>query len=283
MIYAVIVTFNPVLANLNNLVQALQTNEVTPVVVDNASSSPFSVACHKIDLEKNFGIAKAQNTGIDFVLEKGAKTIVFFDQDSTITDEFFIKKLYEPIYAGETQITAPVFIDDALRFIYSIVEITDKGGRIKHYPEADDPERMVNNVISSGTMVDAEALKDIGNMTEELFIDYVDTEWCMRAYSKGYRMLVIPSARMVHTIGDKTLKFFGYYVPKHSPFRRYYRIRNSFYLLRLPYIPLVMAIREILFSIIHQFILIIISKGERTAYIKSLVKGLRDGFLGRFG
>ncbi|MBM7072105.1 glycosyltransferase family 2 protein [Shewanella sp. 202IG2-18] len=264
------------------LVDALVRNHVVPVIVDNASSLPVIAPCEIIHLDSNYGIAKAQNVGIEYVLEKNAEVVIFFDQDSSINDDEFIAQLYEPITNNITKISAPVFIDNERGFTYPIVEITKNGGRIKHYPTETTAAFRVNNVISSGTMVEANVLKQVGNMAEPLFIDYVDTEWCLRAYSKGFDVLIVPTARMIHSIGDKTLKIGRYYVPKHSSFRRYYRIRNAFYLLRLSYIPKRMAIREITFSIIHQWILILFSKEERLDYLKSLCRGLKDGVWGRF-
>lgn len=282
MIYSIIVTYNPNESNLKSLVSALVTSGVTPVIVDNSSKEDFSAPCQIIKLDSNYGIAKAQNIGIEYTLNQNAETIIFFDQDSSIADELFIKKLHQPILDGQAKITAPVFTDLSRGFIYSIVDIDKKGRRTKHYPAIDDAPFKVSNVISSGTMVDVQALTEIGYMADELFIDYVDTEWCLRAYNKGFEILVIPSARMTHSIGDKTLKLGAFYVPKHSPFRRYYRIRNAFYLLRQKHIPKLMAFREVLFSIIHQGILVIFSSGERLAYMHSLYRGLRDGILGRF-
>ncbi|MEH8175714.1 glycosyltransferase family 2 protein [Aeromonas veronii] len=282
MIYSIIVTYNPNESDLTLLVNALISSGVTPVIVDNASKEYFSVPCQLIKLDSNYGIAKAQNTGIEYALKNNAEAIIFFDQDSSITDDLFIKKLYQPILDKKVNITAPVFTDLARGFIYSIVDIDKHGRRTKYYPAIDDIPFKVSNVISSGTMVDAQALTEIGYMIDELFIDYVDTEWCLRAYNRGFDILVIPNARMTHSIGDKTLKLGAFYVPKHSPFRRYYRIRNAFYLLRKDYIPKCLAYREISFAIIHQMILIAVAKGERLAYLSSFYRGLRDGILGRF-
>ncbi|MGY3864694.1 glycosyltransferase family 2 protein [Aeromonas bivalvium] len=282
MIYSVIVTYNPNESNLYLLVNALISSGVKPVIVDNASKISFCAPCCLIKLDSNYGIATAQNIGIEHALKNNAEAIIFFDQDSSITDSEFIEKLYKPIKNNDAKITAPVFTDLARGFIYSIVDIDQYGRRTKYYPSIDAVPFKVSNVISSGTMVDVQALKVIGNMTDELFIDYVDTEWCLRAYKEGFEILVIPSARMTHSIGDKTIKLGSFYVPKHSSFRRYYRIRNSFYLLRKKHIPKLMACREIIFSIIHQCILIAFSSGERLAYIDCLYRGLRDGILGRF-
>jgi rhamnosyltransferase len=71
-------------------------------------------------------------------------------------------------------------------------------------------------------------------MRENYFIDYVDTEWCIRAEAMGYKNYVSSKAVMKHAIGDNILKFKYFNVPVHSPFRRYYRVRNAFYGKRKP-------------------------------------------------
>ena len=82
-------------------------------------------------------------------------------------------------------------------------------------------------------LVPVSTLKDIGLMKEELFIDYVDIEWCLRAASKKFNFYAIPSATMSHAIGDERKSVLGREISIHSPFlRRYYLARNSIYMLR---------------------------------------------------
>ncbi|MGR5522466.1 rhamnosyltransferase [Vibrio sp. DNB22_12_1] len=283
MIYSIIVTYNPNLNNIEKLVRDLKRLDVVPLIIDNASSKRILLDCEIIRLSENFGIAKAQNIGIHNAIELGADHIIFFDQDSSISNENFIVELLSPIKKNLTKISAPIFIDEVRGFTYPIVNIDGNGGRTKYYPKSCDNPFYVNNVISSGTMVDVEVFGAVGLMKDELFIDYVDTEWCLRCASAGYRILVVPSAVMFHSIGDSSFSLLGFNVPKHSPLRRYYRIRNSFLLLRQKHIPKIMALREVTFSIIHQLILISVSKGERFDYFKFLFKGVKDGVVGKLG
>ncbi|SKC33049.1 Glycosyl transferase family 2 [Photobacterium piscicola] len=282
MIFSIIITFNPVIEDVEKLIVELKKASVIPVVVDNSSDVEHFYDCENIRLSNNKGIAKAQNIGIERAIDMGAKYVVFFDQDSLIPDAEFIKKLHSPLLKNEAKITAPIFKDRARGYTYPIVNINKNGSRTKHYPTNNHDNFFVNNVISSGCMVSVDIFKHVGVMIDDLFIDYVDTEWCLRASKFGFNVLVVPSAQMIHSIGDESFSFFGLNVTKHSPFRRYFRIRNSFYLLRCDYIPKVMAIREIIFSIGHQIILIFFSKGLRYQYVKSLFRGLFDGVFSRF-
>lgn len=100
-------------------------------------------------------------------------------------------------------------------------------------------------------LVPVEVLKKVGLMRDELFIDYIDIEWCLRTASNGYSLYAIPDAKMSHTIGDERKLFLGREVSIHSPLRRYYLARNSIYMMRLSYVPIGYKFREAIFSTIR--------------------------------
>ncbi|MCV5604459.1 glycosyltransferase, partial [Escherichia coli] len=83
---------------------------------------------HLICLGRNEGIAKAQNIGIRYSLEKGAEKIIFFDQDSRIRNEF-IKKLSCYMDNENAKIAGPVFIDRDKSHYYPICNIKKNGLR----------------------------------------------------------------------------------------------------------------------------------------------------------
>ena len=94
---AVIVSYQPIINDLMHLIDSLKRQGVESIVVDNGSLGREKFAnlreiCVFIELEKNLGIAAAQNIGIRKAEEKGAEYIVFFDQDSKI-DENYIRAL----------------------------------------------------------------------------------------------------------------------------------------------------------------------------------------------
>ena len=70
-------------------------------------------------------------------------------------------------------------------------------------------------------------------MREDLFIDWVDIEWCLRAESQGLESYIVPSAIMMHSIGDDTVRVLGRDINLHSDLRNYYMVRNATYLLRV--------------------------------------------------
>ncbi len=61
---------------------------------------------------------------------------------------------------------------------------------------------------------------DVGLMREEFFVDYVDTEWELRAKTFGLEIYGVFSAQMRHHLGVRPLFFWGK-IPVHAPNRFY--------------------------------------------------------------
>lgn len=282
-LFSVIVCFNPDWDNVKSLVNALNDAEVHSIVVDNSDSvHEFSSSSifEYLPLCTNLGIAEAQNKGVELALTAGADAVIFFDQDSRISTNF-ISLLIEPLITGDENIVAPIFKSIKHGFFYKIVKYLPSG-KIEKITPVIGENFHTNIAISSGTVVKKAVIEKVGLMKSELFIDYVDTEWCLRAYKMGYEVCINTNAVMDHEIGDTTIKLFKFNVPIHSAFRRYYRIRNSFLLFRYDHIPKKLAVREALFSVIHQLILILYCD-NKIGYVKTLFKGIRDGVLNRAG
>lgn len=284
-IFAIIITFNPNI-NVINLINALKSQNVISIVVDNGSKDfDFTLVeednhSHLIRLKDNLGIATAQNKGIERALELGAEYILFFDQDSTIPNNFVQDMMddYQLISNQNIKVGAlgPRFIDERYNFYYKTISISKHGLRTKHDVSNINEPFNSTLLISSGSLVSVETLKEVGLMRDNYFIDYVDTEWCLRAESLGFKNYISAKAVMKHTIGDNVLKFKFINVPVHSAFRRYFRVRNAFYMLREPHVPFLLFAREMIFNFIHQGILVCFEK-NRLAYIKSYFKGVKDG------
>nr|AHB32833.1 Gtr159 [Acinetobacter baumannii] len=286
-IWAVIVTFNPSLVNVKKLVKQLSMQSVIPCIIDNCSINAHSVELKNIHeaksifLEKNYGIATAQNKGIEIAIENGADYILFFDQDSSIPDGY-IQALYSDYQylqrqGEEVGAIGPRFIDDRYNFFYKTISVTKSGFREKHDVSQITEPLHSTLLISSGSLISVATLEVVGLMRDDYFIDYVDTEWCLRAEYLGYKNFVSAQAIMHHTIGDniKRTKFFT--IPVHSPFRRYYIVRNTLYMLKEPHIPNLFVLYQLVVNVIHQGLIIFLFKKNRWEYIKSFFNGFKDG------
>ena len=87
---------------------------------------------------------------------------------------------------------------------------------------------------------------------------------------------------MAHTVGESRVSILGRTISIHSPLRRYYLIRNSFFMLRQSFIPLGYKFREVCFNFLRFLIGLILSK-ERKKFIYYAFWGVSDGIAGIFG
>lgn len=282
-ICSVIVTYNPNIDKVLNLVNQLVQQEVQVIIVDNNSkdfqlSNDLSKNCILINLKDNLGIALAQNKGIQEAIRLDASHIIFFDQDSKI-DAHFIENIasdYSNLKDSNIIAIGPRFIDENKGFFFPALEMHNNGLMYKVNVEHIDKPIQVSVLISSGMLVSVSGLKDVGLMREEFFIDFVDTEWCLRAISKGYKIFLSKKAIMEHSVGDDTVELLGFKVPVHSGFRRYYRVRNLFLMWKIPYISKLLIIKLMLTNFAIQILLFLL-KDKKMEYITYYLKAIRDG------
>jgi rhamnosyltransferase len=93
--------------------------------------------------------------------------------------------------------------------------------------ESDMPE--VTMVISSGSLVRVEAFRDVGGFDAGLFIDYVDTDFCLKCIQRDWLIMVCAGAHMQHSLGQRSIKkVMGISLSptNHRPFRHFYIARN---------------------------------------------------------
>ncbi|MFC4863895.1 glycosyltransferase family 2 protein [Pseudomonas sp. MAHUQ-62] len=284
-VFAVVISYYPDIDALLSLVRKLECQVERVVVVDNGSLSSGSIdllsgCCHFIGLSENFGIATAQNLGIDYCRDNGADAVVFFDQDS-LPDEGLIDALslefYKLSLVSKVAAVAPIYKDNRYGFNYSLVRVSSWGRVTKIEAIEGGKSFWVTCLISSGSLISMDALADVGPMRDDLFIDYVDTEWCLRAQRCGYALYSVPSTIMLHSIGEGMINMLFWRLPVHSPNRRYFRVRNSFLLLGMPHVPVLLACREVLQGLIHQALLILTQAGRRVDYLSSGWQAVRDG------
>lgn len=282
--HAIIVTYYPDVNQLAKMVKTLRRANVDIIIVDNSESTnelDFDECVELICLGDNIGIAAAQNIGIRHALAAGSEAIIFFDQDSCIQLEL-LTVLLRALDTPKALIVAPVFFDERRGFEYPAIRVDRWGRRTKVYPSTYNSPTSVDIIISSGSAVNRAAFDAVGLMDESLFIDYVDTEWSLRARSCNVPIKVLPQARMLHSIGDDSINLFFARVPIHSAHRRYYRVRNALFLLGMPHIPKLLALREVLFAFIHQSIILLAVSGRRQ-YLRYFFKALADGVRGKKG
>jgi rhamnosyltransferase len=268
------------------MVKKLLSSQSFVIIVDNSEGVPVSQwinfkGCTIVPMGTNTGIAYAQNVGIRLAIKQKADVVVFFDQDSEIEDDFLSTLLY-PLMPGKPGVVAPIYFDKARGYEFPAMKLNSFGTLSKVYRDNNSVSYPVDVVISSGMAVTKETFEVVGLMDEEFFIDFVDTEWCLRCRSKKVEILMVSAATMAHSIGDssRNLGFMNIFV--HSPIRSYYQIRNSFHFLKKKHVPLLLGLKEFLSLLLHHIIGLIFLK-DRKAYLIQYFHAVRDGILGICG
>ena len=87
--------------------------------------------------------------------------------------------------------------------------------------------------ITSGALTKSSIYKNVGLYDEKLFIDLVDHDYCLALNKKGFKVIQVNSAVLIHNLGDsikKSILGLKMIPTNHSPLRRYYMSRNRHYI-----------------------------------------------------
>ena len=225
---AVVVLFNPelnVLANINSYID--QVDKL--FVVDNSDKINESVT-EKISLlqkteyisnKTNLGIAAALNIGAQEAIVEGFNYLLTMDQDSEASP-LMVSKLMDCLTKGTNiALAAPVLYHPEGRKIVQ---------------DSVMPFEQTITAWTSGSLLELSIFKSSGGFKEDLFIDYVDHEFCLRLNKMGYKIYMCNNTRLKHNLGkieEVNLIFRKVYTTNHSPLRLYYRTRNRFYVRRV--------------------------------------------------
>lgn len=225
-----------------------------------------------IPLGENRGIAYAQNVGITEASKAGCRYIVFFDQDSK-GDETLVHTLRDRFEAHRDSGEPVGAVGPAL---YEI----GTGKRYKTRVKDGKEEGESLMLISSGMFTSVEVLDVVGKMEEGLFIDLVDSEWCMRCRSYGYKIYMTNLCGLRHKVGEASTKFLWYPVISSATFRYYYKYRNTMLLMGRGYVPgrwkvrtgVRCAVTFLLVPFLGMF------RGRRVKVLGQMARGVRDAF-----
>lgn len=299
-VFAVVVAYLPNTDVLHALLDTLLSQTQAVFVVDNtpetdrrveALCATFHISVLTLlRLGQNFGIARALNVGIDAALAAGATHVLLSDQDSLPASNMVVELLraYQELTDAGRRVAAvgPTYTDrhTGLTFPFQ-VDVSGKFFYGHRHPSPLDPNVEALTLITSGTLISARVLGELGPMREDFFIDHVDIEWSHRARAAGYALFGVGAAEMFHSMGDDALRvwYFGWRQESaYSPLRVYYRIRNFVALCSLPNIRWRWKLRNGWYWLGFVYTQTVFGQ-QRLAALRMAVRGLRDGLCGRMG
>ena len=288
-VFCIVVTYRPDAAHLQRVLASIARQTPYIFLVDNtlgphtAIATPEGVQC--IALGENLGIAAAQNIGIRQAIEQGADVIWLSDQD-TVYPAGFLADMLKALRICQAQYIqlaalAPSYFDTHKGTVQAFV-------RHAPFTQFFVPQpglHQVSHAIASGTLIPAYALRTIGLMQENLFIDWVDLEWCWRAKNQhGYHTVCTGDVVIEHTMGDGSVQFLGKKVSIRSPLRHYYMVRNAVHI-ALHSRSATTPIRCEIFAKALAWTLIfpLIAPSQKRQHLRATLSGLWDGLRNRMG
>ncbi len=229
-LFALVVWYNPTSVHANNVKTYFDEVKVL-IIIDNSdidNSSLFSDLDHSkiiyIANHENIGLASALNLGCKLALNKGAKWVLTMDQDSSFESNLvnYIKLSNEFEEFDQVAIFFPFHIESF---------------ECKEKAIIDTKYSVTNYAITSGNLLSLKHIEQAGFFMDDLFIDWVDEEICLRFTKLNFKIVRVNSVFLKHLIGNGTKKinFFGKtkFFDDYAPIRYYYITRNLFVLCRL--------------------------------------------------
>jgi len=186
------------------------------LIVDNGSvgddvrvlKSKFGDSVQIVENEVNRGFTVGCNIGIRYALEKGADYILLLNND-TIVDSKFLDHLVK--VAEESQeigILGPMILyyDDpntidsmgcTLNFWRGTFQVLGRG---KNDHRQFDGIIDVDFIGGAAMLIKRKVFEEIGLLYPPFFANWEETDFCIRAKKKGFRVVVVPHAKIWHKI-----------------------------------------------------------------------------------
>jgi GT2 family glycosyltransferase len=199
------------------------------LVVDNASNDETLAALPaefpEVELcssKINMGFARGANLGINVAVSRGAEFVLILNND-VVVDPNVLHVLMSAI-TPEVGALAPVIYSlDKPTYVWSAgfkkhpLLLEMRGRRMQFYPRRAPIE--VDYLLGCAMLLPIAVLKRVGLFDERYFFYYEDLDLSLRLRKQGYKLLVIPDAKVWHR-GAGT-------AGRDSPFRIYHMARSS--------------------------------------------------------
>lgn len=269
----VVVLYNPTEDVIENIKSYINDINILYVVDNSEKYNKTVIAqikkiskCKYINNNGNKGIASALNIGAKLAIKDGAKWLLTMDQDSKATPEM-VKFLKECIF----------------QYKNNNVGIVSPFHASKYNKEAKDKKCKIQKmVMTSGNLLNLDAYSIVGPFAEDLFIDYVDNEYCLRLNKNNFIIIENAKAILEHNLGElsrKKIFWKNIYCYNYSYIRYYYRSRNVILVgKKYNYVD-----KDYLIELLKDSIKIILYETDKMKKFLYITKGILDGLNNKTG
>jgi rhamnosyltransferase len=292
----VVVTYFPDEAVLERL-ESVASEFARLVVVDNGSSME---TCSRLSQwvgargdvwianGENLGLSAALNRGVEEARTLGIQWAVTFDQDSRPEPGFADALWMTHLAMPRAAVIGPRIQEEAsevgrYRWLRRHPRLPCCFERV---PCRGEDLENVTMLVTSGSMIEIATWQALGGFDEGLFIDYLDTDYCLRVIRAGRQVAVAAGALLQHRLGARQSAWFlgrDFRPTHHAAFRHYYIARNRLILWRrhalaVPH----WAAFDLSYGLYNLFRVLVFEE-QRWQKFRAMLRGTWDGLLGRKG
>ena len=214
---------------LNSIFNSKYTNYEI-IVVDNASKdnsveilkNKYFKRVKLIELDENLGFSMANNIGINYAIENRFDYVLLLNNDTIINDDMILT-MVKASENGKYVISPKIYYYDNKQLIWSAGGTIewDKGITIQYgmdQKDSDVTEKKceVNFATGCCMLIPTDIIKKVGLLSDEYFLYYEDTDYCVRICKAGYKIIYEPEAVMYHRVsaatGGKKSRLYVYYM-----------------------------------------------------------------------
>ncbi len=264
---AVVVLYNPEKEDFSNIMSYVGKVDVI-YIIDNSAENNARKIREVVPIDdksiiyrhfpENLGLCKGMNVGINELVKCGCKWAFTMNSDSYFKNDV-VKVFRDYVNSHDCRriaILAPVYTFD------------------RHKASTYNGTRELKRAMMSGNYLNIDVFKKMGGFLEELFVDGLDNEYCIRLRKRKYKIIECGNALMEHMpcqtrtktiLGKKFL--YGYDSPK-----RYYGHARALAFIVSRY----KTLYEFGFYWYKLFKIIILFDNKKE-YIKQYILGTKDG------
>lgn len=251
-IYAIILNYNSA-EDTHHLYESLTkyfSNGLSILVVDNASTGLDQKKLRQeIPKEnlifnfKNLGYAGGNNVGIDFALSMGAEFIWVLNPDIRIKNDTLPLLLNTLKADNSLAAIGPrinkredenkIFSDGGLLLQDEKFTTFHKNSNCLSESIPGKIDFDVDYIDGSCILISAEAFTNIGEFSEQYFLYFEETDWCIKAKLKGYKLAVNSNA-IAYNLNSEKGAVYNYYMMRNrmifakNHHKDYIKVRNYY-------------------------------------------------------
>lgn len=276
----VIILYSPSVEVLDNVLSFID-HLVKLYVIDNSdtkdqilfdSLKQLSPKCELVINAENYGIAAALNQAVEFAIRDGFEWLLTMDQDSNFENDSYFNAFQRYEEKNGIALFSPELFEN---------------GHMENNQERIEFIIQKEIAYTSGCIINLEKCVKIHKFEEKLFIDAVDTDFCLKLLKNKYQIIKIKGAILNHKLGYQERIRLPFnkckYINLHSPIRHYYIIRNHTFIL---FKYLVSNPRFVIlnyYRVLRKFIFAFLFHPDKLKIFNYAIKGIYHCFTNRFG